>query len=69
MIWRKIAVHYLGKETLKQVPKSTFQMNMFQVDDPAMGKIRQLLESQDINRLSPVEALLLLNEMKQMLEE
>ncbi|MDB4347502.1 DNA mismatch repair protein MutS [Bacteroidia bacterium] len=58
-----------GKETLKQVPKSTFQMNMFQVDDPAMGKIRQLLESQDINRLSPVEALLLLNEMKQMLEE
>ena len=44
-------------------------MNMFQVDDPAMGKIRQLLESQDINRLSAVEALLLLNEMKQMLEE
>jgi len=58
-----------GKDTLQQIPKSTFQMSMFEVDDPAMGKIRQLIESQDINRLSPVEALLMLNEMKKMLEE
>lgn len=58
-----------GKETLKSVPKSTFQMNMFQVDDPAMGKVRQILDSQDVNRISPVEALLLVHEMKKVLEE
>lgn len=59
-----------GKETLKNIPQSqsAFQMNMFQVDDPAMGKVRQILESQDINRISPVEALLLLHEMKKELK-
>ena len=58
-----------GKETVKNIPKSTFQMNMFQVDDPAMGKVRQMLEANDINRLSPVEALLMVNEMKKILKE
>jgi DNA mismatch repair protein MutS len=57
-----------GKETLKSVPKSTFQMNMFQVDDPSMGKVRQILESHDVNQISPVEALLLIHEMKKVLE-
>jgi len=58
-----------GKDTLQQIPKSSFQMNMFQIDDPVMGKIRQILESQDVNRLSPVEALLILAEMKEVLEQ
>ncbi len=57
-----------GKETLKKMPKSAFQMNMFQIDDPAMGKVRQLLEAHDINRLSPVEALLMLSQMKDLLD-
>jgi len=58
-----------GKDTLKQIPKSSFQMNMFQIDDPVMGKVRQILESHDVNRLSPVEALLILAEMKEVIEE
>jgi len=57
-----------GKKTLKHIPKSSFQMNMFQVSDPAMGSIRNLLETNDINRLSPVEALLLLAQMKSMID-
>jgi DNA mismatch repair protein MutS len=45
---------------------TTPQLSFFQLDDPALEGIREELEAIDINALTPVEALLKLNEIKRM---
>ena len=55
--------HNQDKEKLKQLPKADFQLAMFE-PDPRLAKVLTFLESFDINTISPVEALLKLNELK-----
>jgi DNA mismatch repair protein MutS len=56
------------REKLKSVPKSQeFQMSMFEANDPNYVKVKEILKELDINRISPVEALLKLNELKTIL--
>ncbi|MDP1728027.1 MAG: DNA mismatch repair protein MutS [Bacteroidota bacterium] len=52
-----------------KVKVSPIQLSMFQMDDPLMQTIREQLEHLDLNTLSPIEALLKLNEIKQMLKK
>lgn len=40
------------------------QLSIFQLDDPALERIREMIELIDIDTLTPVEALLKLNEIK-----
>ena len=42
------------------------QLSFFQLDDPVLSEIRSQMENLDINSLTPVEALLKLNEIKKM---
>ena len=58
------------KDSLKELPKTTdkFQMHLFESTDPNYEKVKTLLNSMDINTISPVEALLKLNEVKLMIE-
>jgi len=51
------------REKLKEVPTNNFQLSMF-TSDPAFEEVKGLLEALDINTISPVEALLKLNEIK-----
>lgn len=51
------------KENLESVPKANFQLSMFEAN-PVFEKIEEVLDAIDINTLSPVEALLKLNEIK-----
>ena len=44
------------------------QLSMFQLDDPVMANIRTQLEQIDLNTISPIEALLKLNEIKKILK-
>ncbi len=55
-------------EKLKDVPKNNFQLNLFEAD-PTFNEIKEILETLDINTISPVEALLKLNEIKGKLKE
>lgn len=55
-------------DKLQHLPKNTFQLNLFEAD-PRWTKIQQLLQATDINTLSPVEALLKLNELQLMMKE
>ncbi|WP_146899168.1 DNA mismatch repair protein MutS [Adhaeribacter aerolatus] len=57
------------KRSLQQVPKQKFQLNMFELNDPLMMKIRDLFDKLDINTITPVEALLKLNELKMLANE
>jgi DNA mismatch repair protein MutS len=42
------------------------QLSFFQLDDPALESIRDELETLDVDNLTPVQALLKLNEIKRM---
>ncbi|HEY5822801.1 MAG TPA: DNA mismatch repair protein MutS [Cyclobacteriaceae bacterium] len=50
------------KKKLEELPKPQFQLNMFEAD-PKMKEAKELLDKIDINTISPVEALLKLNEI------
>jgi DNA mismatch repair protein MutS len=51
-----------GKKKFQDVPKPTPQMSLFEVD-PRFKEIQEMLSKIDINTISPVEALLKLNEV------
>ncbi len=48
---------------------SDMQLSFFQLDDPVLENIRQELLDTDINTLTPVEALMKLNEIKKLIGE
>ncbi|MGM0579969.1 MAG: DNA mismatch repair protein MutS [Bacteroidota bacterium] len=68
-------MHHLEKDKIKdkanrkmhEVPKNNYQLNMFEAD-PVLSEIKDLLDKLDINSMSPVEALLKLNELKSKLK-
>jgi DNA mismatch repair protein MutS len=52
------------EESLRKIPAPKMQLSIFDVHTETFRQIRQLLENTDINRLTPVEALLKLQEIK-----
>ncbi|MDQ2771462.1 MAG: hypothetical protein M3Y54_13310, partial [Bacteroidota bacterium] len=40
------------------------QLSIFEPSDPALERIRELLQHLDVNTLTPIEALMKLNELK-----
>ncbi|MCX6187265.1 MAG: DNA mismatch repair protein MutS [Bacteroidetes bacterium] len=59
---------YHNRQTLSKVKKSNIQLSMFQMDDPLMQSIKDELSSMDLNTISPIEALMKLNELKNKLK-
>lgn len=57
-----------NEQHLKDVPKSTLQMSLFEATDPIVEQIKKQLAEVEINSMSPVEALLKINEWKQLLK-
>lgn len=51
----------------KAQPAGDFQLSFFQLDDPVLEQIREEIISTDINNLTPVEALIKLNEIKRLI--
>jgi DNA mismatch repair protein MutS len=49
------------------LPQPDYQLSIFQLDDPVLSQIKDELTSIDINTLTPVEALMKLNEIKRVL--
>jgi DNA mismatch repair protein MutS len=60
--------HKNEKQKVKDVPKPTPQMSLFEAD-PRMKEIEEKFGRIDINTISPVEALLKLNELLTMLKQ
>jgi DNA mismatch repair protein MutS len=56
------------REQVKQIASQKLQLSIFDAHSETFDEIRQLLDGIDINRLTPVEALLKLNEIKQLLK-
>lgn len=57
----------MGAGKTNTVKINPIQLSMFQLDDPILGQIKEDLLKLDINTISPVEALMKLNEIKKLL--
>ena len=55
------------KEALKQTQNEDLQLSFFQLDDPLLENIREEILVTNIDTLTPIEALMKLNEIKRML--
>jgi len=55
------------KDTLKETQQEEMQMSFFQLDDPLLEEIRDDILATNIDALTPIEALMKLNEIKRML--
>lgn len=55
------------RENMKDIPKNNYQLSLFELD-PKFKQAQEMLEKIDINTISPVEALIKLNEIKKTLE-
>lgn len=55
------------KDSLKTVQQDDLQLSFFQLDDPLLEDIREEILSTNIDTLTPIEALMKLNEIKRML--
>jgi len=56
------------KDSIKKIQKQAYQLQMFSIDDPVLVKIRDLLNNLDVNTLTPVEALMKLDEIQRVLK-
>ena len=55
------------KDTLKNVQHEEMQLSFFQLDDPLLENIKEEILATNIDTLTPIEALMKLNEIKRML--
>ncbi|HRI26778.1 MAG TPA: DNA mismatch repair protein MutS [Chitinophagales bacterium] len=57
------------KDALKQIPEQKpYQLALFEMTDPKLKKIKEILATLDVNSLTPIEALMKLNELKKAVE-
>tara|TARA_R110000787_G_scaffold17133_7_gene54080 strand:- start:557 stop:3166 length:2610 start_codon:yes stop_codon:yes gene_type:complete len=55
------------KDTLKDVQHEDMQLSFFQLDDPLLEDLREEILTTNLDTLTPIEALMKLNEIKRML--
>jgi DNA mismatch repair protein MutS len=53
---------------VKEIPKNNFQLSIFEPADPRMEELKEKLTLVDVNTLSPIEALLKLNEFQKIMK-
>ena len=51
-------------DKIKQMPTKTYQLNIFDGIGEDLKRVKEILFATDINTLTPVEALMKLNELK-----
>ena len=56
------------KDSIKKVQAQAYQLQMFSIDDPMLIKIRDILNNLEVNTLTPIEALMKLDEIQRLLK-
>ena len=57
------------KDNMRKIQKQAYQLQMFAVDDPVLERIRDMLNNLDLNALTPIEAMMKLDEIQQVLKK
>ena len=52
-----------------KIAEEPLQLSFFQLDDPLMEELRQSIQALDIDTITPIEALMKLNEIRRMLQQ
>ncbi len=66
---KKLEKNHSSEQLSRKSTKEDLQLNIFNLDDPLLEEIKDEILSLDINTLTPVEALMKLNEIKRMLSK
>ena len=61
--------HQDVKQTVKKMPAQNFQLSFFDLSDPKMKKLAEEIEKIEVNAITPVEAIMKLQELKKLLEK
>ncbi|HEV7347563.1 DNA mismatch repair protein MutS [Telluribacter sp.] len=56
-----------NQKKVREMPKNNFQLSIFEPADPRLEELKEKLSVIDVNTLSPIEALLKLNELKKLI--
>jgi DNA mismatch repair protein MutS len=64
---KKLEKKHSSEVLLDMKSDADLQLSFFNLDDPLLEEIREEIQRLDINTLTPVEALMKLNEIKRML--
>jgi len=56
------------RERIKKMPVQSYQLNIFEGLSEDLTKVKKVLSEVDINTLTPVEALMKLNELKEIVK-
>lgn len=65
-ILKKLEASHKTEGTAEALKQDDLQLSIFKLDDPILEEIRDEINNLDINTLTPVEALMKLNEIKKM---
>ena len=65
--WQKADPALRSPRSASAVQPSGYQLSFIQLDDPLLQQIKEDILNTDINTLTPVEALMKLNEIKKLL--
>nr|WP_295930022.1 DNA mismatch repair protein MutS [uncultured Dyadobacter sp.] len=57
------------KKRVREIPKNNFQLSIFEPADPRLEELKEKLSLVDVNTLSPIEALLKLNEFQKIIKK
>lgn len=57
------------KKRVKDIPKNNYQLSIFEPADPKLDELKEKLLLVDVNTLSPIEALLKLNELQKIVKK
>ncbi|CAG5005744.1 DNA mismatch repair protein MutS [Dyadobacter sp. CECT 9275] len=57
------------KTKVKEIPKNNYQLSIFEPADPRLEELKEKLSLLDVNTLSPIEALLKLNEFQKLVRK
>ncbi|WP_264543655.1 MULTISPECIES: DNA mismatch repair protein MutS [Flavobacterium] len=68
-ILKKLEKNHSGEVLSGIKPQDELQLSFFNLDDPLLEEIKEEIQNLDINTLTPVEALMKLNEIKRMLSK
>ena len=58
-----------AKPNTQQISTDALQLSIFETVDPTAGKIKEALVDVNINSMTPIDCMMKLNELKQLLEE
>ncbi|MEG1376353.1 MAG: DNA mismatch repair protein MutS [Myroides sp.] len=68
-ILKKLEASHKTEGTAEALKQDDLQLSIFKLDDPILEEIRDEINNLDINTLTPVEALMKLNEIKKMVSK